>query len=37
MEDRAQALNGVITIQNQDHGGTEVLLTFVPEKLNIDT
>ena len=37
MEDRAQSLNGVITIQNQDHGGTEVLLTFVPEKLNIDT
>ena len=37
MEDRAQSLDGVITIRNQDHGGTEVLLTFVPEKLNIDT
>jgi two-component system nitrate/nitrite sensor histidine kinase NarX len=37
MEDRAQSLDGVITIRNRDQGGTEVLLTFVPEKSNVDS
>lgn len=36
MEDRAQSLDGVITIRNRPEGGTEVLLTFVPEKSDID-
>lgn len=37
MEDRAQSLDGVITIRNREQGGTEVLLTFVPEKTAIDS
>jgi two-component system nitrate/nitrite sensor histidine kinase NarX len=32
MEDRAQSLDGVITVRNREQGGTEVLLTFLPEK-----
>ena len=32
MEDRAQSLDGVITVRNRNLGGTEVLLTFIPEK-----
>lgn len=32
MEDRAQSLGGKITIRNGHAGGTEVLLSFVPEK-----
>ena len=32
MEDRAQSLGGKITIRNGNAGGTEVLLTFTPEK-----
>ena len=37
MEDRAQSLDGVITIRNRDQGGTEVLLTFIPEKSEIQS
>ncbi len=37
MEDRAQSLDGVITIRSREQGGTEVLLTFVPEKTAIDS
>ena len=36
MEDRAQSLNGTITIQNRNTGGTIVLLTFTPEKSRSD-
>ena len=36
MEDRAQSLDGVITIRNRDQGGTEVLLTFLPERSDTD-
>ncbi len=36
MEDRAQSLDGVITIRNRAQGGTEVLLTFIPEKSDTD-
>jgi len=32
MEDRAQSLGGKISIRNGHTGGTEVLLSFVPEK-----
>lgn len=32
MEDRAQSLGGEITIRNGHAGGTDVLLSFVPEK-----
>lgn len=32
MEDRAHSLGGKITIRNGNAGGTEVLLTFTPEK-----
>lgn len=32
MEDRAQSLGGKITIRNGNAGGTEVVLTFTPEK-----
>lgn len=35
MEDRAQSLDGVISIRNLEQGGTEVLLTFTPEKTSI--
>ena len=37
MEDRAQSLNGSITIRNREHGGTEILLTFKPEKSSTDS
>lgn len=37
MEDRTQSLNGSITISNREQGGTEVLLTFRPEKSSIDS
>ena len=37
MEDRAQSLDGIITIRNGASGGTEVLLTFIPEKTDVDT
>ena len=36
MEDRAQSLDGTITIRNGAQGGTEVLLTFIPEKSGTD-
>ncbi len=36
MEDRAQSLHGSITIRNGASGGTEVLLTFIPEKSGTD-
>ena len=36
MEDRAQSLDGEITIRNRQAGGTEVLLSFTPEKSSID-
>lgn len=36
MEDRAQSLDGSITIHNREQGGTEVLLTFMPEKSKVD-
>lgn len=36
MEDRTQSLGGSITIRNREQGGTEVLLTFMPEKSRTD-
>ena len=35
MEDRTQSLGGRITVQNRTQGGTEILLTFTPEKSRI--
>lgn len=36
MEDRAQSLNGSMTIRNREQGGTEVVLSFMPEKARTD-